>query len=188
MTAHWSDELVKMSACPKPVEWAHGFDSLQAAWDACERADWMLWYLVHRYPATCGPVRLAMCACAETALQYVPKGEDRPRIAIETARRYVRGLATDAELVAARDAAWVAAGDAARAAAWAAARDDAGDAAWAAAQAAARDAAGDAAWAAARDDARDAAGDAAWAAALAQMSDLIRREVPDPAALERIPE
>jgi hypothetical protein len=29
-----------------------------------------------------------ICDCAETSLRYVPKGEDRPRFAIEAARRY----------------------------------------------------------------------------------------------------
>ena len=70
--------------------------------------------------------------CAEQVLPiYEEKYPDdnRPRRAIETARRYAEGLATEGELAAARTAAW--------AAAWAAASDAAWDAAW--------DAAGDAA-------------------------------------------
>jgi hypothetical protein len=102
-----------------------------------------------------GKVRHLACDFAETALQYVPQGEDRPRKAIDVARRYADGKATDKEL----DAAWAAAWAAARAAAWAAA--------WAAARAAARDAARDAAWDAAWDAARAAAWDAAWDAARA---------------------
>ena len=95
-----------------------------------------------------GPIRELACDFAETAIKYVPEDEDRPRKAIETARRYARGEATDEELAAAR---------AARAA-WAAS-----DAAWAAARAAASDAA-DAAARAALDAAGAAAWDAAWAA------------------------
>ena len=76
--------------------------------------------------------------------------------ALATKRRWLRGLATDKAMAAARDAAMAAARDAARDAAWAAARDAAWDAAWAAARAAARDAAWDAA--------RGAARDAAWEA------------------------
>jgi hypothetical protein len=75
--------------------------------------------------------------CAEQVLPiYEEKYPDdnRPRRAIETARRYAEGLATEGELAAARTAAW--------AAAWAAASD----AAWDAARAAARTAASDAAW------------------------------------------
>ncbi len=113
-------------------------------------------------------LRLFACDCAERVLPIFERerpGDARPRAAIETARRFVNGEATDKEMAAARDAARAAA----RAAAGAAARDAAWDAAWAAAWDAAwdaaRDAAWDAAWDAARDAAWDAAGDAAGAAA-----------------------
>lgn len=97
--------------------------------------------------------------------------DDRPRRAIEVARRYADQKATSEELSAAR----VAADDAARAAAWAAvravacaaARDAAQDAAWAAAW--------DAAWAAARAAARDAVSAAARATAWATASDAVRQ-------------
>jgi hypothetical protein len=97
--------------------------------------------------------RLFAADCAEMALPIFEKyrpNDDRPRKAIEVARRYANGEATDEE----RDAAWAAAWDAARAAA----RDAAGAAAGAAARAAARDAA------------RAAARAAAWAAAWAHMT------------------
>jgi hypothetical protein len=93
--------------------------------------------------------RLFACDCAERALPIYEKrcpGDDRPRKAIETARRYANGEATAKELAAAWDAVW-----AAGAAVWSAAR-----AAWSAARAA-----GAAAWAAVR----ATASDAVWAAA-----------------------
>lgn len=80
-------------------------------------------------------VRDLVCDLAETALPYVPRGEERPRRAIEAARRYARSEATLAELtlasVAAEEAAWSAArevtrrpaSDAPMALAWAAASD-----------------------------------------------------------------
>ena len=74
--------------------------------------------------------------CAEQVLPiYEEKYPDdnRPRRAIETARRYAEGLATEGELAAARAAASAAAWAAARAAARAAASDAAWDAARAAA-------------------------------------------------------
>jgi hypothetical protein len=43
----------------------------------------------------------AACDCAELALVHVSADEDRPRIAIETARRWVRGEATLKEVRAA---------------------------------------------------------------------------------------
>ena len=99
-----------------------------------------LWCLRVLPPEMEGQIRLLACDFAETALKYVPAGEDRPRLAIETARRFVAGSATCEELDAARAAAGAAAGAAAR------------DAAWAAARAAAWDAARDAAWDAANAD------------------------------------
>jgi hypothetical protein len=102
------------------------------------------------------------CRFAESVLHIFEKkypNDDRPRKAIETKRKFVKGEIDREEL----NAAWDAASAAARDAASAAARDAARDAAWDAASAAARDAAS----AAARDAARDAAWDAAWAAAWA---------------------
>ena len=75
-----------------------------------------------------------VCAVARTALRYVPAGEDRPRLAIETAERWVRGAATKEECGGAADAA--AANAAASAAADAADANAAADAAAAAAYAA----------------------------------------------------
>jgi hypothetical protein len=101
-------------------------------------------------------LRLFACDCAERVLPIFEKqypDDKRPRQAIDTARKFANGDATQEELAAA----W--------AAAWAAARGAAGDAAWAAAWGAAGDAARDAARGAAGDAARDAAWDAAWAAA-----------------------
>lgn len=39
-------------------------------------------------------IALLACDFAERALRFVPEGEDRPRIAIDTTRRWVRGEAT----------------------------------------------------------------------------------------------
>ena len=104
-------------------------------------------------------LRLFACDCAERVLPIFEKEypeDNRPRKAIETARLFANGEATQKEMAAAwdaaRDAAWAAAWDAAmdaaRAVAWDAARAAARAAAWAAAR--------DAAWAAARDAAMDA--------------------------------
>jgi len=102
--------------------------------------------------------RLFACDCAERVLSVFEveyPGDDRPRRAIATARRYAVGEVIFKELAAAKTAA----SDAASDAAW----DAASDAAWVAARAAARAAAGATAWNAAWDAARDAT----WAAARA---------------------
>jgi hypothetical protein len=57
-------------------------------------------------------VVLAACDCAETTLPIFEKrypDDKRPRVAIETVRRWARGKATGAELRAARYAAYAAA-------------------------------------------------------------------------------
>ena len=94
--------LVKLGACSEAVEWSKG-KTLAEAWKTCERADWMLWLAAKRVPRK--QLVLAACACARTALQYVPKGETRPLVAIETAEKWTRGEATLAEVRAAAYAA-----------------------------------------------------------------------------------
>jgi hypothetical protein len=112
--------------------------------------------------------RLFAVWCAREALAHT--SDWRAVAAVNVAERYAYGMATQAQLDAARAAAWAArdaAWDAARAAAWAA-RDAARDAAWDAARAAAWAAARAAAWAAARAAAWAAARAAARAAQTAQ--------------------
>lgn len=123
--------------------------------------------------------RLLAADFAEHVLPLFEKehpNDNRPRIAIETARAFAEGkisaaarsAAKSAAWIAAGAAAWTAAGAAARAAAWAAASDAAWTAAWATAWiatgAAAGAAAKAAAWAAAGAAASDGAWTAAWAA------------------------
>ena len=117
--------------------------------------------------------RLFAADCAEHVLPLFEAerpNDDRPRKAIEAARRFANGEATQEE----RAAAEAAAGAAARAAAEAAAGTAAWDAARAAARAAAWTATGTAAGTAARAAAGAAAGDAAGAAARAAARDAER--------------
>jgi hypothetical protein len=104
--------------------------------------------------------RMVAVRCARTAQHLMT--DARSLAALDVAERHANGLATDAELAAAWDAARAAAWDAAWGAARAAARAAAWDAAWAAAWAAAQQAA---AW--------DAASDAAWAAAMEQAGEIL---------------
>ena len=77
------------------------------------------------------------CDCADAILHIYEKetpSDNRPRHAVEVARRYADGNATQEELDAARAAAWAAASAAAKAAARAAARGAAWAAPWDAAR------------------------------------------------------
>ena len=170
MNARDLQRLMALNPCNEAVEWAKGYPTLDAAWAACERPDWLLWWIgatVAQEPDSLGRRWLVLLA-AEFA-GAVPQVGARAE-AVDLAARWGAGdpHVTLEMLVAASDAAsaaaWAAASDAASAAAWAARA-----AAWAASDAeraaawAARAAASAAVWAAS-DAARAAASDAAWAA------------------------
>jgi hypothetical protein len=108
------------------------------------------------------------CAAARDALRFVPEDEERPLRAIEAAEAWVRGMATRAQVSAAREAARAAAR--AAYAAFAAAR--AADAAYYAADRASAAAAADAARAAYA-AAADAAADAARVAELVRLREVV---------------
>ena len=134
----WVDELRAMDACEDAVEWAGTQPSLAQAWRRCKRGDWMLWLAGRRRVPRERLVWIA-CQCARLSLKYVPLGEDRPRIAIETAEAWTRGEAGLNQVLDAASASYAAYADAAYAAAYAAS-------AAAYADAAAADAAADAAY------------------------------------------
>jgi len=145
------DILTKLGACTEAVKWA-GRKTPKKAWETCKRGDWLLW-IADKLNVDRKLLVLAACACARTALKYVPAGEERPRLAIEAAERWADNP-TEKN----------------KAAAWAAgAAGDAGAAAWAAARAAAAAWAAGAAW---------AARDAAWAAAHKDMAKIVRKIIP----------
>ena len=129
-------------ACPEGIAWVkkQKIKSDSQAWRELHRSDWMIWLAEKRgiwNKLDPTKLRLFACDCAEQALPIYEKDypdDKRPRQAVETARLFAEGKATQEELAAA--------GAAARAAAWAAARY----AAYAAADAAAWDAAAAAAW------------------------------------------
>lgn len=100
--------LRRDDACSEAMAWAtETKGSPQSLWDACERADWLLW-LAARVGADRKLVVLAACACARTALPHVRAGELRPLRAIETAEAWARGEATIKQVRAAASAAYAA--------------------------------------------------------------------------------
>lgn len=114
--------LTKLGACSEAIAWAEslGPDHLadEAAWQQCPRGDWMLW-VAGRLAIPRATLVLGACACARQALVHVKTGEDRPRLAIETAESWARGgegAATIEQVRQARAAAYAAAADAAAAA------------------------------------------------------------------------
>ena len=105
---HWSVVLERVGACRAALTWARTQPTAPAAWRRCQRADWMLW-IAGRFcdsKERRKEIALAACACARTALRYVPKGEKRPVECILTTERWARGRATLEEVRGAREAAF----------------------------------------------------------------------------------
>ena len=163
--------LIKMNACNAAVRYAENFDTLQDAWDVCERGDWMLWLIGKKsgLPESKSRKKLVLtsCKCVRLAWKWMPK---EGKEAIRITEKWAKGNAgtTLKDVRTAADAAYAAA-DAAADATYAPAY--AADATYAAADAA--DAPADAAYAAA---------DAAYAAArkdiLKKCAIIVRKEYP----------
>ena len=82
-------KLTEWQACEDAIQWVKDNKySLKVAWWKCERADWLLWLMCKAEMAIQKERIHIICDCAETALKYVPKEENRPREAILAARRY----------------------------------------------------------------------------------------------------
>ncbi len=139
-----ADQLIEMRACSDAVAFVRNgkFIDLQAAWDKCERGDWLLWFARKKSGEPESPERkrlvLAACECAREVLPIFEKrypGDKRVRECIETTEQWARGEngVTIADVRAKRDAAADAAyaADAADAAAAAAAAYAAADAGYA---------------------------------------------------------
>jgi hypothetical protein len=146
--------LRNLGACAGAVAWLAEQPDADTAWSTCPRGDWMLWLLGRLAGLPWSRARrrlvLACCECARLALVHAPAGEDRPRIAIETAERWGRGeRVTRADVRAAAHSAHSA--------------DAAATAAYSAFSAATAD-----------DDA------AAWGSVMRQCADIVRRHYPSP--------
>ena len=123
-----SERLKALDACREAVEWSERFgDDEQAAWDACERGDWMLWYCgrVSGTPESESRRKLVLCAVAvaRQAWPFVRPGDRNVvKRCYETAEAWGRGdpgvMLTDVQ--AAALAAYAVAHEAAYAVAYAA--------------------------------------------------------------------
>lgn len=79
------ERLQAMNACREAVEYASTFSTLQEAWVACERGDWLLWLVgrttERRDEAALRRLTLAKARCAKLAVPLM-RGE-RSRLAVE---------------------------------------------------------------------------------------------------------
>ncbi len=171
----FASQLARLGACSEARNWV-GRKPIRTAYRTCERGDWMLW-IAARAGVDRKVIVLAACECMRLALPHVRTGEDRPRVAIETAERWVRGEAgvtlddvRNAAAAAYAAAVTYAAGYAAYAAATYAAAADYTGYTYAAAAA-------DYAGYAAADAARSSDAHGARAATLLQCANIVRRHI-----------
>ena len=88
----------KMAPCKEAVIWAKAQPNKQAAWDRCERGDWMLWLLgkLSGPPESKKRKKLVLCTCdcAATAIKYSGKHRKVIENTIKTARSWAHGKAS----------------------------------------------------------------------------------------------
>ena len=78
------NKLEELDACSEAIGWVETQETIEQAWQNCERGDWLLW-LIGKLDIDRKRLVLAACECARLSLHLVPEDEDRPKIAIEMA-------------------------------------------------------------------------------------------------------
>lgn len=78
--------LASLWVPPDAWAWASQFEDPQAAWDACDRGDWMAWLLGRLAGPAGDPTRkkltVCACACAQLAAAHAQVGDKTPALAI----------------------------------------------------------------------------------------------------------
>jgi hypothetical protein len=97
--------LIELDACVEAIDWA-GDMTVQEAWDACPRGDWMLWFYSKQYPENIKELTLAKGHCANT-VRHLMKDE-RSIAAIDAAIAFGECKTTQKELDDAYDHAYAA--------------------------------------------------------------------------------
>ena len=124
-----ADFCNRYNPCSDGREFAMQFETMSEVWTNCKRSDWMFWILEKHKPLEKEQsVRLAI-AFAETVLQHVPAGENRPALAIQAAKNWLENPTEDNRVAASAASAAAYAASAAADASAAAYAADAADAA-----------------------------------------------------------
>ncbi|MCF8218756.1 MAG: hypothetical protein K9J21_07215 [Bacteroidales bacterium] len=105
--------LKKFDSCKEAIEFTKNYESFEAAWNACQRGDWMLW-IAQRLKVDHRKLTLAKALCAETVIHLMR--DERSRKAVEVAKKYGNYKASQKDLTDATAYAAAVADDAAAAA------------------------------------------------------------------------
>jgi hypothetical protein len=118
MAKEWDDEAVRcqlnkfltsLGACKEVVEWAKDYASLEEAWNACERADWMMWLLAKMAGKKGWPIKREIvslaCDFAQDALPVFEQtySESCVRDCISVLRKWIANKASTEKLLAAKN-------------------------------------------------------------------------------------
>ena len=80
--------LKKNDACSEAIKWFEKSRlTPKQAWRQCPRGDWLSW-IAGRMKVERKQLIKAACACTRLSLKFIPKGEERPLKAIETAEAW----------------------------------------------------------------------------------------------------
>lgn len=101
--SHWSNAL-PADTCDEARKWCLTQPDYQAAWDACERGDWLLW-LAGRLGVDRRLLVRAACACARLALQHEPGARPQVCSFLDSAERHTTGGEPSAKVLEAFHAA-----------------------------------------------------------------------------------
>jgi len=108
--SNWRDRLRRDYRVDRPlVQWVRSRPkaSFYDLWDETIDPVWLP-HLAKAGGATKKQLVFAHCAVARLCLHLVPEGEERPRIAIETAEAWTRGKTTYKKVVMAKKDSWAA--------------------------------------------------------------------------------
>jgi hypothetical protein len=90
----WLDKIEKLAACQPAMRWLReeGFQSLEEAWQACTRPDWMLWLLGRLSTSPESPQRIALLPVLCDYAELEDSGEDPFSLAVlKRVRAWLRG-------------------------------------------------------------------------------------------------
>lgn len=118
--------LNSLDACSEGIKFVSKYDSLESAWNACRRGDWMLW-LAFKLKVPIKTLTLAKGLCANT-VRHLMK-DKRSIAAVDAAIAFGRGKISEEELKKAASTAYASYADAAAYASYAAAASYASSAA-----------------------------------------------------------
>ena len=89
MASLFAQQLKRLGACSKAIEWVENKE-FGEAWASCEDSYWLFW-LAEKLGVNLKLFIQIACRCTRLVLHLVPKGEERPRKAIEAVEGWLEG-------------------------------------------------------------------------------------------------